>query len=63
MPTQATSVREDFVELRVRARLAWNNWADSPESRKIIAEQEMRDQISGAAWDRVVLAILNASPL
>ncbi len=46
------------TELRVRARLAWNNWPDSDESRRIIANHEARDKYSADAWDRVIAAIL-----
>lgn len=46
------------AELRVRARLAWNNWPDSDESRRIIANHEARDKYSADAWDRVIAAIL-----
>lgn len=44
-------------ELRVKARMAWNNWPDSEASRKAIAEQEMRDPYSADAWDRVIAAL------
>jgi len=56
------SVMPDYLlggtELRVRARLAWNNWPDSDESRRIIANHEARDKYSADAWDRVIAAIL-----
>ncbi len=42
------------TEFRVLARLAWNNWPDTPESRRVIAEHETRDKVSSAAWDRVI---------
>lgn len=49
--------REDLKEQRVRARLAWNGWADTEESRKIIAEWEARDPYSACTWDRVIEAL------
>lgn len=45
------------TELRVRCRLAWNNWPDSAEARQIIADQETKDAYSAAAWDRVITTI------
>lgn len=44
-------------ELRYRARLAWNNWPDTAETRERLAEHEARDPYSAAAWDRVIAAI------
>ena len=49
--------RDDLREQRVKARLAWNGWPDTPESRKIIADHEARDPYSASAWDRVILAL------
>ena len=46
-----------LAEKRTRARLAWNNWPDSGQARKVLAEYEARDDISARAWDRVVTAI------
>jgi len=57
---QAAGAGCDPVELRVRCRLAWNNWPDTTEARKAIAEHEARDPYSAAAWDRVVAAIHSA---
>jgi hypothetical protein len=51
----------DLTELRVRARLAWNNWPDNAASRKVIAEHEARDQFSARAWDRVIQSVAQAS--
>lgn len=45
------------VEVRIQARLAWNNWPDNENSRREIAAHESRDPISAAAWDRVVEAV------
>ena len=42
------------TELRVKARLAWNNWPNTADSRRVIAEHEARDKVSSAAWDRVI---------
>jgi hypothetical protein len=47
-------------ELRVRCRLAWNNWPDTEEARHMIAEHEKRDVYSVAAWDRVVATLKDA---
>lgn len=46
-----------LVEERVKARLAWNGWPDTPEVRRLIAEYERRDPISACAWDRVIQAL------
>lgn len=48
---------EAMKELRVRARLAWNNWPDNAQSREKIAEHEARDSYSARAWDRVIAAV------
>lgn len=44
-------------ELRYRARLAWNNWQDTPDARRELDEQERKALAANDAWDRVVLAI------
>lgn len=44
-------------ELRVIARLAWNNWPDNEASRREIATQEAKAIGANEAWDRVVEAI------
>lgn len=44
-------------ELRVVARLAWNNWPDSEMSRHEIAVQDAKAIGANEAWDRVVDAI------
>lgn len=49
--------REDLKEKRLRARLAWNGWPNTPESHRIIADHEARDPYSACAWDRVILAV------
>lgn len=46
-------------ERRIQARLAWNNWPDTPQSREILAAHEERDPISAVAWDRVVSAVIS----
>lgn len=51
----------ELKELRALARMAWNNWPDSPASRQAIAEQEARDPISACAWDRVILALASGA--
>lgn len=48
-------------ELRMLARLAWNNWPDNEKSRSELASFEAKDDISRASWDRVVAAILTAT--
>ena len=48
---------DEFAELRTRALLAWNNWPDTAESRKVIAANHARDQFSVRSWDRVIRAI------
>lgn len=45
-------------EYRVRARMAWNNWPDTPEVRKRLEDRDRVDPVSAIAWDRVVKAIL-----
>jgi len=47
----------DYKELRLKARLAWNNWPDNEHSRKAIEEHEAKDLFSARAWDRVVEAL------
>ncbi len=47
-------------ELRYRARLAWNNWQDTPDARRELDEQERKALAANDAWDRVV-AVMNAS--
>lgn len=47
-----------LAELRIIARLAWNNWPDTEATRRTIMEHESRDQHSADAWDRVVAAVL-----
>lgn len=49
-------------ELRIQARLAWNNWPDNESSRREIAAHEARDPVSAGAWDRVVSAIMKSAP-
>jgi hypothetical protein len=49
-------------EMRVLARLAWNNWPDNENSRREIAAHEARDPISAEAWNRVVGAITKSTP-
>lgn len=53
----------DNTELRVRARLAWNNWPDTPQARESIAAHEARDPYSAAAWDRVIAALQEEDPV
>lgn len=48
---------EQKRELRTLARLAWNNWPDTPESRKSLEEQERKALAANDAWDRVVAAV------
>lgn len=50
------------LELRIVARLAWNNWPDNENSRREIAAHEARDPISAEAWDRVIRAITKSAP-
>jgi hypothetical protein len=53
---------EERKEIRRRARLAWNNWPDTEETRRKLDAHEARDSYSAAAWDRVVDAVLTFSP-
>jgi hypothetical protein len=48
----------DAAEMRVRCRLAWNNWPDTPETRSEIWRRERTDKYSADAWDRVVAALM-----
>lgn len=47
------------IELRTRARLAWNNWEDNELSRASLFEQEVKAIAANDAWDRVVAAIID----
>ena len=62
--TEITVVDSDGIsdeerarELRVVARLAWNNWPDNAESRREIAVQDAKAIGGNEAWDRVAAAI------
>lgn len=57
MTTEPAVPLPENVDLRTRARLAWNGWPDSAEARSIIAAHEAKDAYSAAAWDRVIAAI------
>jgi len=46
---------------RMRARLAWCNYPDTPESRAVLAGQDEKDPYSAAAWDRVIAALAHPS--
>lgn len=63
-PRNATQPNEALKETRVQARLAWNGWPDTADSRREIAAHEARDAYSAVAWDRVIEAVraLPASP-
>lgn len=47
---------DEARELRTLARLAWNNWPDNENSRRMLADHEQRDPLSMHAWDRVIEA-------
>lgn len=49
---------EDLKELRIKARLAWNNWPDTEEARRVLLEHESRDPFSACAWDRVIETLI-----
>jgi hypothetical protein len=54
---QMSKPDESLKEMRLAARLAWNNWPDTPEARKAIYAHEERDPFSACAWDRVIKAL------
>jgi hypothetical protein len=54
---ETPSQRREVEELRTLARLAWNNWPDSTDARRVLAEQERKALAATEAWDRVVEAI------
>lgn len=57
----ADAVRSELSELRNLARLAWNNWPDTEQSRRTLSDHESKDDASRVSWDRVVAAILSAA--
>lgn len=59
--SENTSAAVDIFELRILARIAWNNWPDTEQSRQTLASHEAKDDVSRIAWDRVVAAILAAA--
>lgn len=46
--------KPQFYVARFKARLAWNNWPDSKETRRQHLHRELVDEVSADAWDRVI---------